>query len=53
MSEIAQVVCHTCDGEGYVWETAYKTRKQFKAVCPECNGDKFVTVEVHPDEYKQ
>jgi len=44
------VVCHSCEGNKYIWETHAFTKKEFKALCPECEGSGWVSVEAYSDE---
>ena len=35
---LIKILCHTCEGEGFIDETEYKTHKLIKILCPECSG---------------
>ena len=43
LPEPLKVFCHMCDGDGYVEEATYPSRKVIRVTCPECNGRKWVT----------
>jgi DnaJ-class molecular chaperone len=36
------ILCHTCEGCGFVEETEFTMREPVKCICPECRGSGFI-----------
>lgn len=52
-----KIYCHTCHGEGFIYEDQYPDYKRVKIICPECKGQKFLirsrSIDVNQHENKQ
>jgi DnaJ-class molecular chaperone len=42
MSEKVSIVCHCCDGWGFIEELHYPSKEPILTACPECNGKGYV-----------
>ena len=43
-----KIFCHTCDGIGWISEKRYLDGKTIDVVCPECDGKRYVEVDLRP-----
>jgi DnaJ-class molecular chaperone len=37
-----EIYCHTCNGEGAIYENHYPDFKRVPVICPECKGKKYI-----------
>ena len=40
-----KIVCHTCEGYGFIEETGFVSKKEILVKCPECEGFGWVTAD--------
>ena len=40
--KLVRILCHSCDGDGFIEEVEYETNQLIKVLCPECEGKGWV-----------